>query len=172
MDVQRSDRSAQRRAGARPACPVASGHRSRNSRPTIFDVARTAGVSYSTVSRVVNGHAHIHDDTRRRVQAAMRELGYVAHVSARALARGRTEAIGLLAEGVGNAFFAAVIHGVDQQVAIADYDFLLCTTHARQGKEVEYVARLAHGMVDGLLIVLPRSLPDYVEQLRDRKSVV
>jgi LacI family transcriptional regulator len=129
-------------------------------------VARTAGVSYSTVSRVVNGHAHIHDETRRRVQAAMRELGYVAHVSARALASGRTQAIGLLTEGVGNAFFSAVIHGVDQQVAIADYDFLLCTTHARQGKEAEYVARLAHGMVDGLLIVLPRSLPDYVEQLR------
>jgi LacI family transcriptional regulator len=96
----------------------------------------------------------------------MHELGYVAHVSARSLARGRTQAIGLLADSVGNAFFAAVIHGVDQQVTAVDYDFLLCTTHARQGKEAEYVARLAHGMVDGLLIVLPRSLPDYVEQLR------
>ena len=65
-----------------------------------------------------------------------------------------------------SAFFSAVIRGVDQQVSALDYDFLLCTTHDRREKEAEYVARLSHGMVDGLLIVLPRGLPDYVEQLR------
>ena len=138
----------------------------RRTRPTIFDVARAAGVSYATVSRVVNGYAHVRDDTRQRVLLAMRELGYVAHTSARALASGRTQVIGLLAQEVDNAFFSAVIRGVDQQVSALDYDFLVCTTHARREKEAEYVARLSHGMVDGLLIVLPRDLPDYVEQLR------
>lgn len=96
----------------------------------------------------------------------MRELGYVAHVSARALASGRTQVVGLLAQEVDNSFFAAVIKGVDQQVAAEDYDFMLCTTHERREKEAEYVARLSHGMVDGLLIILPRGLPDYVEQLK------
>ena len=138
----------------------------RPSRPTIFDVARAAGVSYATVSRVVNGYAYVRDDTRQRVMLAMRELGYVAHTSARALASGRTQVIGLLAQEVDNAFFSEVIGGVDQQVSMLGYDFLLCTTHARREKEAEYVARLSHGMVDGLLIVLPRGLPDYVEQLR------
>jgi LacI family transcriptional regulator len=138
----------------------------RPARPTIFDVARSAGVSYATVSRVVNGRAHVRDDTRRRVQAAMRELGYVAHTSARALASGKTQVFGLLAQEFDNAFFALVIRGVDQQVASSGYDLLLCTTHARREKEAEYVARLSHGMVDGLLIVLPRELPEYVEQLR------
>lgn len=97
----------------------------------------------------------------------MRELGYVAHVSARALARGRTQVIGLLAEEVCNAFFTEVIGGVDQEASAQGYDFLLCTTHARREKEAEYVARLSRGMVDGLLIVLPRGLPDYVERLRE-----
>lgn len=135
-------------------------------RATIFDVARVAGVSHATVSRVVNGSQNVRDETRARVESAMRELGYVAHVSARALARGRTQVIGLLAEEVDNAFFTAVIGGVDQQASAQGYDFLLCTTHARREKEAEYVARLSRGMVDGLLIVLPRGLPDYVEQLR------
>src|SRR5262245_37738140 len=140
--------------------------RTRPGRPTIFDVARVSGVSYSTVSRVVNGHDHIRDETRQRVQAAMAELGYVAHVSARTLATGRSRMVGLLVQEVESPFFLGVIRGVDQQVASSGYDFLLCTTHDRREKEAEYVARLSHGMVDGLMIILPRGLPDYVEQLR------
>jgi LacI family transcriptional regulator len=138
----------------------------RHARPTIFDVARVSGVSYSTVSRVVNGHAYVRESTRQRVQAAMAELGYVAHVTARALASGRTQAIGLLAQEIDNPFFSVVIKGIDQEVSLADYDLLLCTTHSRREKEAEYVARLSHGMVDGLLIVLPTLLPEYVAQLR------
>ena len=59
-----------------------------NGRATIFDVARVAGVSHATVSRVVNGRQNVRDETRERVEVAMRDLGYVAHVSARALASG------------------------------------------------------------------------------------
>ena len=143
-----------------PALPI---------RPTIFDVARVSGVSYSTVSRVVNGHAYVRESTRQRVQAAMVELGYVAHVTARALASGRTQAVGLLAQEIDNPFFSVVIKGIDQEVSLADYDLLLCTTHSRREKEAEYVARLSHGMVDGLLIVLPTLLPEYVAQLRAQR---
>jgi LacI family transcriptional regulator len=132
----------------------------------MLDVARISGVSLTTVSRVVNGHSNVRELTRRRVQSTMREQGYVAHVSARALARGRTQVIGLLMQEVQNPFSYAVVSGIDEQVSELDYDFLLCTTHARREKEAEYVARLSHGMVDGLVIVLPRGLPDYVEQLR------
>jgi LacI family transcriptional regulator len=143
-----------------PALPI---------RPTIFDVARVSGVSYSTVSRVVNGHAYVRESTRQRVQAAMVELGYVAHVTARALASGRTQAVGLLAQEIDNPFFSVVIKGIDQEVSVAGYDLLLCTTHSRREKEAEYVARLSHGMVDGLLIVLPTLLPEYVAQLRAQR---
>ena len=96
----------------------------------------------------------------------MAELGYVAHGPARTLASGRTRAIGLLAIEVGTSFFQQLIAGVDEQVASFDHDFLLCTTHDRREKEREYVARLSHGIVDGLLVILPRGLTDYVEQLR------
>lgn len=151
--------------GTRSRSTLGNG-RGRLARPTIFDVARVAGVSPSTVSRVVNEHPHIRLDTRIRVQAAMAQLGYVAHTSARTLASGRSQAVGLLAHGLESSFFLAVIQGVDQAVASSGYDLMLCTTHDRREKEAEYVARLSHGMVDGLLIILPRGLPDYVEQLR------
>ncbi len=153
-------------AGDRARVAATGDGRIRVARPTIFDVARVAGVSSSTVSRVVNGHPQIRDTTRQRVQAAMVSLGYVAHVSARALAGGRSGVVGLLAQGVDSAFFLGVIQGVDQQVSGAGLDLMLCTTHDRREKEAEYVARLSHGMVEGLLIILPRGLPDYVEQLR------
>lgn len=140
--------------------------RARAPRPTIFDVAERAGVSYATVSRVVNGFPYVRQSTRQRVQAAMLELGYVAHVTARALASGRTQAIGLLAQEIDNPFFSVVIKSIDHEISGADYDLLLCTTHNRREKEAEYVARLSHGMVDGLLIVLPHELPAYVSRLR------
>src|SRR4029079_16951814 len=129
-----------------------------------FDVARVAGVSHATVSRVVNGRQNVRDETRPRVEVAMRDLGYVAHVSARALASGRTQVIGLLAQEVDNAFFTAVIGGVDQQGsaqrccrggrggggpagAARECAFWWCPTPPRGEKEGEYVPRLSRGMV-------------------------
>ncbi len=146
---------------------VAAGRaRSRPTRPTMFDVAERAGVSGATVSRVVNHYPGVRASTRQRVETAMLELGYVAHVTARALARGRTQAIGLLAQEIDNPFFSVVIKGIDHEISANGYDLLLGTTHNRREKEAEYVARLSHGMVDGLLIVLPHALPAYVSQLR------
>ncbi len=85
------------------------------------------------------------------------------------MASGRTQAVGLLAQEIDNPFFSVVIKGIDQEVSVAGYDLLLCTTHSRREKEAEYVARLSHGMVDGLLIVLPTLLPEYVAQLRAQR---
>ena len=68
----------------------------KSSAATIFDVAKRAGVSYSTVSRVVNDYAHVKPATHARVQAAMAELGYVANLKARSLAGGRSQVIGIL----------------------------------------------------------------------------
>jgi LacI family transcriptional regulator len=135
-------------------------------RVTIFDVAAAAGVSYSTVSRVVNGYAHIKPETRRRVEVAMRDLGYVANLSARSLAGGRSQTVGLLVYELGSSFFMALVQGIDAEVSRMDYDMLLCTTHQRKQRETEHVGRLAAGLVDGLLIVLPRNLDAYVTQLR------
>ena len=132
---------------------------------TIFDVAERAGVSYSTVSRVVNNYAHVKPATRSKVQAAMDELGYVANLKARSLAGGRSQIIGILTYDLDTTYNVEVVRGIDEEVSSRDYDMILSTTHHRRQKEADHVAKLATGLVDGLLIVLPSNLEAYVANL-------
>ncbi len=133
---------------------------------TIFDVAERAGVSYSTVSRVVNNYAHVKPTTRTKVQTAMDELGYVANLKARSLAGGRSQIIGILTYDLDTNYNVEVVRGIDEEVSTRDYDMILSTTHHRQQKEASHVAKLAQGLVDGLLIVLPSNLDAYVATLK------
>jgi LacI family transcriptional regulator len=82
---------------------------------TIFDVAREAGVSYSTVSRVVNNFPRVNPETRARVQAAMEKLGYVANLQARSLAGGRSGMLGLLVYDLESSYMTELVRGVDAE---------------------------------------------------------
>lgn len=136
---------------------------------TIVDVAREANVSYSTVSRVVNNFPHVKPETRERVEAAMVKLGYVANLQARSLAGGRSQVIGMLIYELDTSYHVEIVKGVDAEIANANYDLMLSTTHKRKGKESSYVTQLAQGMADGLLLVLPRNLEFYKKEL-DRRG--
>jgi LacI family transcriptional regulator len=135
---------------------------------TIVDVAREAGVSYSTVSRVVNNFKHVKPATRDRVEAAMKRLGYVANLQARSLAGGRSQVIGMLIYALDTSYHMEIVKGVDTEISKLDYDLMLSTTHRRKRKESTYVAQLTQGIVDGLLIVLPRNLEAYTGDLYQR----
>ena len=133
---------------------------------TIVDVAREANVSYTTVSRVLNNKGSVKPETRERVLMAMTRLGYVVDQRARSLAGGRSQLIGLLVHDVGTSYIGEIIRGIDAELAFAQYDFLLYTTHRRKMKESAYVTTLTRGMADGLLLVLPRNPGAYLETLR------
>ena len=135
---------------------------------TIFDVAKEAGVSYSTVSRVVNNFQFVKAETRERVQAAMDKLGYVANVKARSLAGGRSQMLGLLLYDFESSYQVEIVRGIDAEVSALNYDLMLYTTHHRRQKESTLVAKLTQGLVDGLLIVLPSNLEAYLEDLDGR----
>lgn len=132
---------------------------------TIFDVAREAGVSFSTVSRVINHKEYVKESTRLKVQTAMQRLGYVANLKARSLAGGRSQVIGVLIYDLETSYTVQIMRGIDKQISALDYDMLIATTHQRRVKETNYVVKLAQGLVDGLLIVLPRNLDAYVADL-------
>lgn len=136
---------------------------------TIDDVATEAGVSSGTVSRVINHHAHVRPETRERVLQVMQRLGYVANRHARSLAGGKTNIIGVLVPDLGTGYIGEIIRGIDMELGLSGLDLILYTTHRTASKESNYVANLAEGMVDGLLLVLPRSPADYVETLTQRK---
>ncbi len=136
---------------------------------TIVDVAREAGVSYSTVSRVVNNFPHVKAETRERVETAMKRLGYVANLKARSLAGGRSQVVGMLIYELDTSYHVEIVKGVDAEIATSNYDLMLSTTHKRKGKESTYVTQLTQGMADGLLFVLPRNLEAYTHDLDRRR---
>jgi len=135
---------------------------------TIVDVAAEAGVSFGTVSRVINNDVHVRPETRERVLKAMERLGFVANRQARSLAGGRTNTIGLLVPDVGTGYIGEIIRGIDAELTLRGMDLIIYTTHRTASKEAGYVANLATGMVDGLLLVLPRNPADYVGTLTQR----
>jgi len=135
---------------------------------TIFDVASEAGVSYATVSRVINNDPHVKAETRQRIMSTMERLGYVVNRQARSLAGGRSQMIGLLVPDLETGYIGEIIRGIDTELEISQYDIVLYTTHRREAKEAGYVASLAQGVVDGLLLVLPRNPLNFLDSLRQR----
>lgn len=136
---------------------------------TIKDVAREAGVSYSTVSRVLNGYPHIHPDKRRRVLEAVDRLGYSVNLQARSLAGGHSQVIGLIVHDLGNPYTAQVVQSIDEALARAEYELVLHTTHGHHHKEAVYVDILTRGMVDGLMMLIPLGPTPYLQQLHKRR---
>jgi LacI family transcriptional regulator len=139
-----------------------------SSKVTIVDVAAEAGVSFGTVSRVINNDIHVKPETRVRVLEAMQQLGFVANRQARSLAGGKTNTIGVLVPDLGTGYIGEIIRGIDSELSLIGLDLILFTTHRAASKEVSYVSDLAKGMVDGLLLVLPRNPIDYVGTLTRR----
>lgn len=136
---------------------------------TIFDVAREAGVSYATVSRVINNKDHVRPEKREAVIHAMARLGYVANQQARSLAGGRSHVIGLLVKDMGHAYAGEIVRGIDEALATQQYDLLLYTTHRRAIKETTYVSMITRGMADGLLLILAHHAEVYLASLRQRQ---
>lgn len=136
---------------------------------TIVDVAAAAGVSFGTVSRVINNDIHVKPETRKRVLEAMQQLNFVANRQARSLAGGKSNVIGMLVPDLGTGYIGEIIRGIDAELGDASFDLILYTTHRAATKEAGYVANMAQNMVDGLLLVLPRNPADYTGTLTRRK---
>ncbi len=118
---------------------------------TIKDVARQAGVSVATVSRVLNGNGHVREATRMRVREIARELDYSPHGAARSLITSRTHTIGVLLPDLYGEFYSEVIRGIDQRAQRDGYHVLL----AGERPELEPALRAMRGRVDGLIIMWP-----------------
>jgi len=126
--------------------------RQHSGRATIKDVARQAGVSIATISRVINGMEVVTPETARRVQEVIDRLGYRPHAVARHLALQRTTTLGLMISEIGGAFFAPLLRGLEQGARQAGYDLLIYTTHRSQVPAPSLPRPLSEYNTDGLLI--------------------
>jgi LacI family transcriptional regulator, galactose operon repressor len=119
---------------------------------TISDVARRAGVSSMTVSRVINDSARVSAETRRRVEDAIAELGYVPSRLARGLIRQRTGTLAVIVPDVANPFFTLIVRGAEDVARRAGYRALLCDTRADLDIEREVIEELIAHRVEGIVI--------------------
>jgi LacI family transcriptional regulator len=124
---------------------------------TISDVARLAGVSIATVSRVINGSTPVIAETAERVHGAIQQLSYVPRAAARVLASRRTQAIGLLVPEISGDFFPPLLRGIETTLREMGYALIIQTTFNDTGMTRQ--ATLGEHNTDGLL-VFPHSLPD------------
>jgi len=121
--------------------------------PTIQDVARRAGVAPITVSRVINNSGYASDETRKRVEAAIKELGYVPNTLARGLRSKRTNTLALVVTDITNPFFTLIARGVEDAASASGFTVIYCNTDESEAKEEKYINILVQKQVDGVLLV-------------------
>jgi LacI family transcriptional regulator len=119
-------------------------------RPQIADVAREAGVSIATVSRVLSGNTPVAPDTAERVRSAVETLNYVPHAAARILASRRTDTLGLLVPEISGAFFQPLLRGIEAGASEAGLDLLIHATQTIPVKARHHT--LGEHNTDGLLV--------------------
>ena len=120
---------------------------------TLRDVARRAGVSPMTVSRVVNGSGQVSPDLRERVEQALTETGYIPNTVARNLRTRRTDTIALLMPDMTNPFFTALAHGVETSAREVGISLIIANSDEREDEEQRLVQVLLQRQVDGILLI-------------------
>lgn len=121
---------------------------------TIKDVAARAGVSFATVSHVLNGTRRVSDAARGRVEQAVDELGYVPSALARALKTNQTRMLGVLVPNIVNPYFAELTRGIEDRCRRAGYAVFLCNCDDDPGRQARYMQTLHQRRVDGLLLAV------------------
>ena len=124
-------------------------------RPTIRDVARKAGVSHQTVSRVINGKEAVLPETRALVEAAIEQMGYRPNAIARSMARGQTRTLACISPNLTDFTFASVIEGAEVEARQHDYFLLSSSASDPEAFRALVDELVGHRRVDGLIVINP-----------------
>jgi len=119
---------------------------------TLIDVAERAGVSVTTISRMLNNRVKISEKTRSKILAAMRELDYYPNEIAQSLTKKKSNFIGLIVPSAKNFFFSQVIEYTEYYAVKKGYKLLLCISNHETAKEIEYFGMLKANKVAGIII--------------------
>lgn len=136
--------------------------------PTISDVARQAGVSPATVSRVIQGAKNVSPATREKVQRVIENLGYVPSAVAQSLRSKRTRSLALVVSDITNTFWTTVARGVEDVAQRHGYSVLFCNSDENLNKQDQYLDLLISQQVDGVIIAPFDSDARHLDKLRQR----
>lgn len=122
---------------------------------TIVDVAKEAGVSSATVSRVMNGNYPVKEETRKKVQQAIEKLNYIPNMQARELTKKQSATIGVIVPSINNMFFPEVVNGIEKQLKEYDYSFILSCTTGDSNEEKRCINNFLSRNVAGIIVIDP-----------------
>ncbi|MFQ5854128.1 MAG: LacI family DNA-binding transcriptional regulator [Anaerolineae bacterium] len=120
---------------------------------SIKDIAKAAGVSFSTVSRALNNSPRVKPETRERIQRIAEEMGYTPSAVARSLVTHRTNTIGVVVTTITDLFFAEVIQAIEETALNYNYSVILANSGAEPQRELAAVRTLRERRVDGIILV-------------------
>lgn len=130
---------------------------------TIYDVAREAGVSMATVSRVVNGNPNVKPSTRKKVTEVIERLKYRPNAVARGLASKKTTTVGVIIPDVTNLYFSSLARGIDDIASMYNYNIVLANSDGETKKEIKVLNTVLAQQVDGV-IFMGHELSDEVKK--------
>ena len=140
---------------------------------TIKDVAKKAGVSIATVSRVINKKDRVKEETRQRVLSVIKELNYVTNFSAKALRKHRTNVIGVIVPEVSVSFYAEIIKGIENKANEYNLRLIVCDGEGNLNKEKDFVKFLYDQSIGGMIFILPSMPNDELVRIKNnRKPIV
>lgn len=134
-------------------------------KPTIRNVAQEAGVSISTVSKVIHQTGSISEQTRKKVLQAMSKLNYHPDIAAASLRGKRTKVIGLLIPDISNPFYAEVARSIEDRSCELGFNVMMCNTDNDIEKEKTYLSLLASQRIDGLVVASAFRSTDLLEAM-------
>ncbi|WP_428241907.1 LacI family DNA-binding transcriptional regulator [Gynuella sp.] len=138
---------------------------------TIRDVSKYASVSVATVSRVINGSRWVSDETRKKVLAAMKELGYQPNSFARSLATNKSQTVGMVVGDLSGPFFGEMMQSAEQVVRMADKHLIITSSHGTVESESEAIEFLLQRRVDVLILHLDAMPDDKLIELSEQLRI-
>lgn len=128
---------------------------------TIKDVARLAGVSLSTVSRILNNSKPVNDDVREKVLEVIRETGFKPNALARSMILKKTSVLGVLITDISNRYYGELVRGIENAAARNGYSIMLFDSNYDSELELKYLELMYEKMVDGAIVYTRSSLADF-----------
>lgn len=136
---------------------------------TIKDVARLAGVSISTVSRVINNSKPVSPEVRKRVLEAIELLDYKPNEVARSLVTRKSNLIGVIVTDIGNFYVAEMVRGIEEIGRMYNYDIILSSSYGNIDAELKFVKFLTRKQVEGILLISERDDNEVVDEIQNYK---
>lgn len=124
---------------------------------TIYDIAKTLGITAATVSRALNNNPKISETTRTLVMETAKKMNYEQNKFALALKSGKSNNVGVVVPFINRNFFSSIIRGIEEELYPKGYHVIICQTHEDTKKEEETIQNLLNAQVDGILMSVSKT---------------